>query len=55
MKVKIVVARTRYPVVGKVVDIEESQAQYLIDEGLAVLADTKSEKKQQKPTIHKED
>lgn len=54
MKVKIIVARNRFPTVGQVIDIEKSQAQHLIDVGLAVLADKKTEKKQQK-TIIKED
>ena len=50
MKVKIIVARNKYPIVGKVIDVEESEAQYLIDVGLAELPDTKPEKRAVKPS-----
>jgi hypothetical protein len=48
MRVKIIVARSAYPVVGKIIDIEKSQAQYLVDVGLAELASKESKKRQSK-------
>lgn len=50
MRVEIIVARTRHPIVGQVFEYEDSHAQRLVDNGLAKLTDKKVSKKVTKTT-----
>lgn len=48
MKVKIIVSRAAYPIVGAVIDIPEVICKQLVTSGLAVYVDDKPKKKTSK-------